>query len=407
MVQETERFELLKHLGTGAFGQTWRVRVIDPILIQRWKRDEVAIKIPLSREKEEALETEATLLGSLMLQPKKERINIIEYLGIKTYDGKIVMVMKYYQDGNLRDVIGKLWHWKKMRLEDAIPIALGILNGISMIHKHHILHRDIKPENILMDDGIPKIADFGISRHVEPDEMASTAAGALYYMSPELLFGKCGYSFNTDIWSFGITFYEMLCGRFPFGIEKNMPQGKVMDMIRDSSVKVLFPKEVAIPVPLQSIILKALDRNPHSRYKTADSVLKDITSFISQGDKNTVKEEIEKIRSIINDPTQAHAAESKLKEIMGRFPDSPLPCRELGMFYNRYGDYDRAIEMFRKGIEKDSDNARLHFCLAISYHNKGDSKHTSEALKKSEELGLEKDLTTKEKAILRSLKKKV
>jgi molecular chaperone DnaK len=282
----SEPFELTTHLGTGCFGQTWLVRVIDPDLREEWG-EEVAIKIPYDKYKEKALKKEIRLNGSLQLQlTLEESRNIVEYLDFETYKGKTVMVMKYVKGGNLRNKMGTIRYRKKMSLEEAIIVAKGVLNGLSVIHKKKILHRDIKPENILIDENIPKIADFGVGRMLKTGEFASTVTGTIFYMPPESLLCPKekedalvkGASFNSDIWSFGIMFYEMLCGKYPFGITEQIPLSELIKRITNPEIKLEFPAN--IPIALQNIISKSLERDPKFRYQTADDMLRDIEHFL-------------------------------------------------------------------------------------------------------------------------------
>ena len=190
MVETGETFELKVHLGTGGFAQTWLAHVIDPDFKEEWG-EEVAIKIQLDKNKEKALKKEIKLSGSLQLQlTLEESKNIVEYFDFETFNGKTVMVMKYVKGGNLRNKMGTIRNRQKMNVNDAVIVAKGVLNGLSVIHKKKILHRDIKPQNILIDEGTPKIADFGIGRMLKTGEFASSSTGTLFYMSPESLLYK-------------------------------------------------------------------------------------------------------------------------------------------------------------------------------------------------------------------------
>jgi len=154
-----EKFELLDHLGTSYFAQTWRARVIDTDLIDEWGEGEVAIKIPLTKQKERSLRKELVLKASLHLKLKEmESKNIVKYLGFEIFDGKLVMVTEYVSGGNLRAIIGPIGRWKKLPVETAIEILDGILEGLSIIHKANILHSRIEPNNILMSGRVAKIS---------------------------------------------------------------------------------------------------------------------------------------------------------------------------------------------------------------------------------------------------------
>lgn len=405
-----ELFELVEHLGTGGFAHTWSAKVLDPDLISEWGVDEVAIKIPLNKKKEKILKKELELTASLNLQISEiEHSNIVRYFGFEVFDSKFVMVMEYIKGGSLRSRIGDDECRKSIGSKSAIKLAIGILNGLKVIHQKHIIHRDIKPENILMDGDVPKIADFGIGRILTPQEQASTkGVGSPFYMSPEILFGHSDspYSYSTDIWSVGITVYEMMYGQYPFGLHHQLSYGVAMNLVQDESVKLVFPSEKIVPRQIQEILKKALKRNPLERYKTASEMLKDLKEFACHGGDEAVETEIGMIQALLHDPKQASSAERNLKELQKRFPDSARIYLHLGEFYNRQGNYGKAIQMLTEGIEKDPENALLHWDLAISYQKCGHWSSASENLKKALDLGLEGSLERYARALLRTLEKK-
>lgn len=403
-IEVSEPFRRIEHLGTGGFARTWRARILDPELIEEWGLDEVAIKIPLNRQKERALRREVELAGALHLQITEiESVNIVKYLGFEVFEGRLVMVMKYVSGGNLRNLIG-LGRWKPLPLDRAVKIAHGILKGLSVIHERHIVHRDIKPENILMDGDTPKIADLGIGRMLKTNDLASTTVGTLYYMSPELLYEDSGASFNTDIWSLGVTFYEMLCGQFPFGITTTMPPGKVMSLIRDDSISLLFPEDIAVPKRLQEIISKSLKKAPDKRYKAAGEMLKDLERYL-RGD-DSLDKEIGEIQQLLNDPTKSSVAEQKMAQLLRKYPESARAYLLFGEFYNKIGNYNKAIEMFNQGAQKEPQNPMLHWGLAIAYEKKGNIRLAIKCLEQALSLGLESSLERYAKLLLKALQAK-
>lgn len=141
-------------------------------------------------------EINATL--HVRLKPLRS-VNLVRYLGVEIFRGQLVMAMEYVHHGSLRKKLGPLGSQKRLDISEAVEITEGILSGVAVIHQEHIIHRDIKPENILMDERTPKVADFGISRMLESNELASTTTGTLYYMSPEIL-GDAGADFRSAIY---------------------------------------------------------------------------------------------------------------------------------------------------------------------------------------------------------------
>jgi serine/threonine protein kinase len=260
-----------------------------------------------------------------------------------------------------------------------------------------------------MDGETPKIADMGLGRMLRPEELASTkGVGTILYMAPEILFGKIGatYMYNADIWSFGVIFYEMLCYQLPFGMTYQSPLGVLTNLITDESVPLVFSEELDIPPKLQNIVAKTLERNPVRRYKTAQEILQDLKEFSKVGDE-AVEREIGLISQILHDPSKASQAETKLKSILKKFPDSPRVYLHFGEFYNRCGNYKKAIELFTNGVEKDPDNSLLHWDLAIAYQKTGSLNPAVKNLKKALDLGLEKSLQRYAKTLLNSIEKKL
>ncbi len=117
-----------------------------------------------------------------------------------------------------RHYLKKLYHKKgRLDVKEAIGIAIQVAQGIEAAHEQHIIHRDIKPQNMIISrDGKVKVADFGIARAVSSQTMNSTVVGSVHYTSPEQARG--GYSDErSDLYSLGITMFEMVTGRVPFG----------------------------------------------------------------------------------------------------------------------------------------------------------------------------------------------
>ena len=107
---------------------------------------------------------------------------------------------------------------KRRRLKEpfAQKIFRQIIDGLSYIHSKNIAHRDIKLDNILLDGkGNVKIADFGVSRQIQPDQIMREQCGTPAYIAPEILRNR-GYSLNVDLWSAGVVLFAMLYGTVPF-----------------------------------------------------------------------------------------------------------------------------------------------------------------------------------------------
>ena len=144
-------------------------------------------------------------------------------------------------------------------VKEAIGIALQVAQGIEAAHENGIVHRDIKPQNIIISmDGTVKVADFGIARAASSHTMSATAVGSVHYISPEQARG--GYcDARSDIYSFGVTMYEMVTGKVPFEGDNT-----VTVALAHLETPIEPPSAVnpAVPVSLEKIILKCTEKKP-------------------------------------------------------------------------------------------------------------------------------------------------
>ena len=203
----------------------------------------------------------------------------------------IVNVYDVVDEGNLHYIVMELiegitlksYIEKKGFLEnkEAIGIAIQVAQGIAAAHEQHIIHRDIKPQNMIISrDGNVKVADFGIARAVSSQTMNATAVGSVHYISPEQARG--GYcDERSDIYSFGITMYEMVTGRVPFEGETNVA---VALMHIQSEITPPRQLEPSIPVSFEKIILKCTQKKPERRYASARELIADLRKVLTHPD---------------------------------------------------------------------------------------------------------------------------
>jgi len=391
-VRPDEPFELLQLLGVGGFAQTFKARILEEGLCEQWSCDEiVALKIPLNKKKERTLQKELEMNAILHIRLRDlQSANLVRYLGFCSFRNQIVMAMQFVSQGSLRKLLGDIGKQKPLTVDEALQLAEGVLAGLSAIHQEHVFHRDIKPENILLEGRIPKIADLGISRMLNSDELASTTTGTLYYMSPEIL-SEEGASFTSDIWSLGVTLYEMLTGQLPFG-GRNTPLGKVMDLIRSADYVPPSHVKPDLPPQLDTIIGRALTRSPHDRYKSAEEMRQALIAFRQKKGSSRIDKDLEAIRGLLSTVEPSPEMEPKLKELMRKNPDEPRIYQYLGEYYNRCQRYGEAIDMFNAGIARNPDYALLYWDLALALQRKGQKREARKNLEQAVTLGLDPSL---------------
>ena len=261
-------YELLEKLGEGGMGVVYKAHD------NKLKRD-VAIKfLPQNfakdAEERKRFQIEAQAAAAL------NHTNIATIHAIEGFDdaegnNEIFIVMEFIDGKELGEKIGN----GSIKFEDAVKIAESIANGLRAAHEKGIIHRDIKSSNIMVgSDGKVKIMDFGLAK-VSGSPMITkenSTLGTIAYMSPEQAQGKKA-DHRSDLWSFGVVFYEMLTGELPFKAEHEAAWNYVI--INDQP---LPPTSLdrKIPATVDSLMKKMLEKNPDDRYQNAAEILEDL-----------------------------------------------------------------------------------------------------------------------------------
>lgn len=196
--------------------------------------------------------------------------NIVNVFDVGEENGFYYIVMELVEGITLKEYIQQNG---RLPYQTALDFIMQITAGIEVAHEHHTIHRDIKPQNIIVSkNGTLKVTDFGIAKAATSNTIASSTMGSVHYISPEQARG--GYSDErSDIYSLGITFYEMLTGRVPFEGENN-----VTVALMHIQSELIPPREYYpdIPVGLEKIVLKATQKKPERRYLTTNAMLADL-----------------------------------------------------------------------------------------------------------------------------------
>jgi serine/threonine protein kinase/tetratricopeptide (TPR) repeat protein len=192
----------------------------------------------------------------------------------ETDDGQLFIVMTCYEGETVKSWISK----GQLRIEEAVDLAIQIAQGLQKAHDHGIVHRDIKSANVIItSDGIAKIVDFGLAKLSGRTVMTKvgTTVGTAAYMSPEQARGE-PVDHRTDIWSLGVVMYEMITGQLPV---KSDYQEAIVYSILNQSPTPLTAVRSGVPMELERIVNKCLEKSPAGRYQHMDELLVDLKAL--------------------------------------------------------------------------------------------------------------------------------
>ena len=201
--------------------------------------------------------------------------NIVKIYDVNLSDSVQYIVMEYIDGITLKEYIGQQ---KVVRWKEAIHFTVQILRALQHAHDNGIVHRDVKPQNVmLLQDGTIKVMDFGIARFARENgrTVADKAIGSVHYISPEQARGEQTDE-RTDIYAVGIILYEMLTGQVPF--DGDTPVAIAIKQMQEEP-RLLTDINPDIPVGLEEIALRAMQKDRELRYQSASEMLKDIDEF--------------------------------------------------------------------------------------------------------------------------------
>ena len=269
-----ERYEILELIGSGGMSDVYKAKchklnryVAIKVLKEEFSSDEGFV----SKFKMEAQ------AAACLSHP-----NIVSIYDVVD-EGKLhYIVMELIEGITLKSYIAQK---RRLDVKEAVSISIQVAQGIAAAHSRNIVHRDIKPQNIIISkDGKVKVADFGIARAATSQTITVSAVGSVHYISPEQARG--GYSdARSDIYSFGITMYEMVTGRVPFEGDNTVTVALAHLEEPITRPSVYNPQ---IPVSLENIILKCTEKKPEHRYRSVEEVIADLRRVLIHPDENFV-----------------------------------------------------------------------------------------------------------------------
>ena len=301
------RYEILQLLGSGGMAYVYKAKchklnrfVAVKVLKPEYSNDTVFLR---------KFQVEAQAAAALT------HPNIVNVYDVCESDGIFYIVMEFVDGITLKQYI-----MEKGRLfpKEATEIAEQIALGIQAAHSRHTIHRDIKPQNILVGrNGAVKVTDFGIARAATANTITSTdAVGSVHYISPEQARG--GYSDErSDIYSLGITMYEMVTGRVPFDGDNNVTIALAHIQKEATPVSSYYED---IPKSLEKVIAKAMQKKPERRYQTIQELVLDLKRVFMEPNGDYVR-----MTPILNDsPTIMMSDEERDKIKAGVKGDDQL-----------------------------------------------------------------------------------
>jgi serine/threonine-protein kinase len=254
--QALGKYRIVSSLGSGGFGTVY-------LADDTWLDKRVAIKVPHKQLDLNEMLKEARLLAAL------NHPNIVSILTAGREEDHFFIVMEYVPGETLEQRIAREG---PLDLTQALDFTCQMCNGVDHAHASNILHRDLRPGNMLISDGgVLKVSDFGTSRFLEIAAHGTTVIGSPPYMAPEQFQGKA--VFASDVYSIGVTMYEMLTGVLPY----NTPSPSDLDrLMRGELVTPPRLKNNRIPKAINDIVMRALNVDLAARYQRAGELLHDV-----------------------------------------------------------------------------------------------------------------------------------
>ncbi len=251
------KYKIVSTIGSGGFGTVYLAE-------DTWINKRVALKVPHRQNLNfSELLREPRLLATL------DHPNIVAVTTAEKQDDIFFIVMEYVNGDTLEAVIGASG---ALDVDRAVDYAIQIGKAMAYAHGQGVIHRDLRPSNVLVSEsGTLKVADFGTSRFLELAARGTTVIGSPPYMAPEQFQGEA--VFASDLYSFGVTMYQMLTGELPY--DPPAPQ----DLHRLRSGELVEPPRLVndvIPQELDDAVMKALAPQLEDRYGNAGELLSDL-----------------------------------------------------------------------------------------------------------------------------------
>lgn len=307
------RYEVVEKVGTGGMADVYRA------MDHRLNRY-VAVKI-LKNEYSEDTKFVTKFRQEAQAVACLSHPNVVAVYDVGEEQGMHFIVMEFVEGITLKSYIEKKG---KLSVREAVGIGIQIASGLEAAHNSHIIHRDIKPQNILISrDGTAKVTDFGIAKAASSNTITASAMGSVHYISPEQARG--GFSDEkSDVYSLGVTMYEMLSGTLPFTGESAV--AVALAHIQEEAVP-LTAMDATIPKGISDIVAKCMQKKADFRYPTSADLIADLKMFLQdpEGEYGVVKPLYENTDTIFIKPTDVNRIKAASQTTAG---DSGMTAAE-------------------------------------------------------------------------------
>lgn len=352
-----ERYEIIEMIGSGGMANVYKAK---DHKLNRF----VALKVLKSEFSDDKnfvkkFREEAQACAGL------SHPNIVNIYDVGNDEDTHFIVMELVEGITLKSYIERKG---KLEIKEAVGIAIQIARGMEAAHVNHIVHRDIKPQNIILSrEGKVKVTDFGIAKAVNSNTITATTMGSVHYLSPEQARG--GYSDEkSDIYSLGVTLYEMLSGRVPFIGDNTVSVALLHIQSEAIPLRELDPE---IPVSIERIVQKCMQKKPERRYLTASDLIFDLRKSIDNPNGDFVvipttkdfdsptilmsEEELDFIKSSTNHTINSNGGYNGMNSNNNRgIYDDEYSDEE----YDDYEEYDDEYEAYEDDdfVEEDAED---------------------------------------------------
>jgi eukaryotic-like serine/threonine-protein kinase len=296
------KYKILQTIGSGGFGTVYLAE-------DTWIDKKVALKVP---------HKQGVDFGELLREPRLlaslNHPNIVAILTAEKQENVFFIVMEFVPGETLDAIIVREG---ALELSRALDYTCQICNAVEHAHRQNVIHRDLRPSNVLVTDrGLLKVADFGTSRFLEIAAHGTTVIGSPPYMAPEQFHGKA--VFASDIYSLGVTMYQMLTGSLPYDTPSPGDLERLMRGEMQVGPKLKNPK---VPKAINDIVLKAMAPDITSRYQRAGDLLDDVLAARDPVARRTPA----RVTTVSDAETAAAAAEIQTR-LKAREAPSPRFC---------------------------------------------------------------------------------